>query len=153
MDIDFHHGNGTQDIFYARPDVLTVSIHGHPDYSFPYFSGFAAETGEGPGLGFNQNFPLPPDTTDIAYLKTFEKALARIERFRPDFLVVSFGLDVLKGDPTGTFLLSVDALRRVGQRLSQLELPILVVQEGGYNLRNLKRGTVALFRALSESIH
>jgi len=152
LDIDFHHGNGTQDIFYARPDVLTVSIHGHPDYSFPYFSGFAGETGEGPGLGFNQNFPLPPNTTDVGYLKTFEKALIRIGRFRPDFLVVSFGLDVLKGDPTGTFLLSVDALRTVGRRLAQLKLPMLVVQEGGYNLRNLKRGTVAFFRAISEII-
>lgn len=152
LDIDFHHGNGTQDIFYARPDVLTVSVHGHPDYSFPYFSGFAAETGEGPGLGFNQNFPLPPNTPDDAYLKTFEKAIGRIERFRPDLLVVSLGLDVLKGDPTGTFLLSVEALRSVGKRLAELNVPLLVVQEGGYNLRNLKRGSAAFFRALADAV-
>ncbi len=152
FDIDFHHGNGTQDIFYARPDVLTVSIHGHPDHSFPYFSGFAGETGEGPGLGFNQNFPLAPNTSDEAYLKTFERAIGRIERFRPDLLVVSLGLDVLKGDPTGTFLLSVEALRAVGKRLAELNVPLLVVQEGGYNLRNLKRGSAAFFRALAEGV-
>ncbi len=152
FDIDFHHGNGTQDIFYTRPDVLTVSIHGHPDYSFPYFSGFAGEAGEGPGLGFNRNFPLPPNTTDTVYLKAFDKAIVYIERFRPDFLVVSLGFDVLKGDPTGTFKLSIDMLRQVARRLAQLKLPMLVVQEGGYNLRNLKRGSVAFFRAISEII-
>ena len=151
LDIDFHHGNGTQDIFYARPDVLTVSIHGHPDYSFPYFSGFANETGEGPGLGFNHNFPLAPNTGDDAYLKTVDKALARIARFRPDFLVVSIGLDVLKGDPTGTFALSADALRVVGKRLTEMRIPMLVVQEGGYNLRNLKRGAVAFFSAVADA--
>lgn len=151
LDIDFHHGNGTQDIFYARSDVLTVSIHGHPDHSFPYFSGFSAETGEGPGLGFNQNFPLPPHTDDAAYVKTFDKALSRIDRFRPDFLVVSFGLDVLGGDPTGTFLLSTDGMRTIAQHLARRNYPMLVVQEGGYNLRNLKRGVVAFFGALAES--
>mgnify|MGYP000166418531 CR=1 FL=1 len=151
LDIDFHHGNGTQDIFYARSDVLTVSIHGHPDHSFPYFSGFSAETGEGPGLGFNQNFPLPPNTDDAAYVKTLDKALSRIDRFRPDFLVVSFGLDVLRGDPTGTFLLSTDGMRTIAQHLVRRNCPMLVVQEGGYNLRNLKRGVVAFFSALAES--
>lgn len=151
LDIDFHHGNGTQDIFYSRSDVLTVSIHGHPDHSFPYFSGFSAETGEGPGLGFNQNFPLPPNTDDAAYVKTLDKALSRIDRFRPDFLVVSFGLDVLRGDPTGTFLLSTDGMRTIAQHLGRRNCPMLIVQEGGYNLRNLKRGVVAFFSALTES--
>lgn len=151
LDIDFHHGNGTQDIFYARNDVLAVSVHGHPDYSFPYFSGFSTETGEGAGLGFNHNFPLPPDTDDAGYIKTLEKALARIDRFRPEFLVVSLGLDVLKGDPTGTFVLSVDGMRGIAQRLAQRNIPLLIVQEGGYNLRNLKRGAVAFFRSLVES--
>ncbi len=151
LDIDFHHGNGTQDIFYNRSDVLTVSVHGHPDYSFPYFSGFSTETGEGPGLGFNQNFPLPPNTDDAGYVKTFDKALARIDRFKPDFLVVSLGLDILRGDPTGTFLLSVEVMREIARRLAQRPYPMLVVQEGGYNLRNLKRGAVAFFRSLAES--
>jgi acetoin utilization deacetylase AcuC-like enzyme len=149
LDIDFHHGNGTQDIFYARPDVLTVSIHGHPDYAFPYFSGFAGETGEGPGVGFNVNFPLAPNTTGEGYLKALEKAVSRIGRFRPDFLVVSLGLDILRGDPTGTFLLSVETMRAIGRRLAQTTYPLLVVQEGGYNLRNLKRGVVAFFGAMA----
>jgi acetoin utilization deacetylase AcuC-like enzyme/GNAT superfamily N-acetyltransferase len=152
LDIDFHHGNGTQDIFYARPDVLTVSIHGHPDNSFPYFSGFTGETGEAAGLGFNYNFPLLPNTIDAGYLKAFEKAVVCIKRFRPDFLVVSVGFDILKGDPTGTFLLSVDMLKAVGQRLAQFRIPTLIVQEGGYNLRNLKRGSVALFRGISSAL-
>ncbi len=150
LDIDFHHGNGTQDIFYDRDDVLTVSIHGHPDHSFPYFSGFSSETGEGPGLGFNYNFPLPPNTDDAAYAKTLEKALERIDRFRPDFLVVSLGLDILKGDPTGTFLLSVESLTAIAKSLASRRCPMLIVQEGGYNLRNLKRGALAFFRALAE---
>ena len=152
LDIDFHHGNGTQDIFYTRPDVLTVSIHGHPDNSFPYFSGFAGETGEAAGLGFNRNFPLPPNTTETVYLKTLEKALLCIRRFRPDFLVVSVGFDILKGDPTGTFLLPVDTLKIIGQRLAQFGTPTLLVQEGGYNLRNLNRGSVALFRGISSAL-
>ncbi|MFH1719381.1 MAG: histone deacetylase family protein [Planctomycetota bacterium] len=152
LDIDFHHGNGTQDIFYTRPDVLTVSVHGHPDNSFPYFSGFVGETGEAAGQGFNYNFPLPPNTTDEGYMKAFEKALVCIRRFRADFLVVSVGFDILKGDPTGTFLLSVDVLNIIGRQLARLKIPLLVVQEGGYNLRNLKRGSVALFRGISDAI-
>jgi len=152
LDIDFHHGNGTQDIFYSRPDVLTVSIHGHPDNSFPYFSGFTGETGEAAGLGFNYNFPLLPNTIDAGYLKAFDKAVVCIKRFRPDFLVVSVGFDILKGDPTGTFSLSVEVLKIVGQRLARLNIPTLVVQEGGYNLRNLKRGSVALFRGISSAL-
>ena len=152
LDIDFHHGNGTQNIFYARADVLTISIHGHPDYSFPYFSGFSNETGEGQGTGFNYNFPLPPETCDEAYLKAFDRALSRINHFAPDFLVVSLGFDILKGDPTGNFSLTVDALRTIGCKLAQLKVPLLIVQEGGYNLRSLMRGSRALFRAISQNI-
>jgi len=152
LDIDFHHGNGTQDIFYARCDVLTVSIHGHPDHAFPYFSGFADEIGEGPGRGFNFNFPLPANTAEAAYLKAFEKAIKCIKRFRPDFLLVSLGMDIFKGDPTGTFLLTTQTLAAIGKRLAGLDLPLLFVQEGGYNLRNLKRGAVALFLAVARTI-
>ena len=152
LDIDFHQGNGTQDIFYNRPDVLTASIHGHPDNSFPYFSGFSSETGEAAGLGFNRNFPLPANTAEPGYLKALEKALACIRRFRPAFLVVSVGFDILKGDPTGTFLLPGDTLKIIGQRLAQYKVPTLLVQEGGYNLRNLKSGSTALFRGISSAM-
>ena len=151
LDIDFHHGNGTQDIFYNRCDVLTVSVHGHPNHAFPYFSGFANEVGEGDGMGYNRNFPLPAGTDEPRYLLAFDKAVACVIRFRPDFLVLSVGLDVLKNDPTGTFCLTAASLRRIGKRLGQLGLPMLVVQEGGYNLRNLKTGSVSLFTGLAES--
>jgi acetoin utilization deacetylase AcuC-like enzyme/GNAT superfamily N-acetyltransferase len=151
LDIDFHHGNGTQDIFYHRSDVLMASLHGHPDHAFPYFSGFADETGEGPGLGYNVNFPLPAGTEEAKYLAAFDKALRRLERFRPMFLVVSLGLDILKGDPTATFDLPLQTLRAMGRRLSELAVPLLVVQEGGYNLRNLKRGAVAFFTGLADA--
>ncbi len=146
LDIDFHHGNGTQDIFYARDDVLTVSIHGDPKTAYPYFSGFADERGSGEGLGCNRNFTLPEGTEDETYLTTLEKALRAIRRFKPEYLVVSLGLDTLKGDPTGFFSLSPDVPEQIGRRIAGLDLPTLVVQEGGYNLRNLKQGAVAFFR-------
>ena len=152
LDLDYHHGNGTQDIFYRRRDVLTVSLHGHPDYAFPYFSGFANETGEGPGEGFNQNHPLGPGTTEEQYLRVLEKALARIRGFRPSFVVVSLGFDILKGDPTGRFVLPTGALGRIGERLVGLRAPLLIVQEGGYNLRNLRRGAEAFFGGVASAM-
>jgi len=152
LDIDFHHGNGTQDIFYDRCDVLTVSIHGHPNVAYPYFSGFADETGEGKGLGFNRNFPLPENTDEAVYLAALDKALARIERFGADLLVVSLGLDTLRGDPTGFFLLTAGSMRTIGARLAGLRRPMLVVQEGGYSLRNLRRGAAALFHGMAGAL-
>ncbi len=151
LDIDFHHGNGTQDIFYERADVLFVSIHGHPDYAYPYFSGYADESGEGPGLGFNRNFPLPPQTDEKKYLSTFKTALETIMDFKPEVLVVSVGFDILKGDPTGTFLLPPAIFRNIGEGLMATRIPLLLVQEGGYNIRNIKRGCVALFNGLQAS--
>jgi acetoin utilization deacetylase AcuC-like enzyme/GNAT superfamily N-acetyltransferase len=151
FDIDFHHGNGTQDIFYDRNDVLTVSIHGHPDYCYPYFSGYADETGQGEGLGCNRNFPLPPHTDEAKYLLVFGRALEMIARFGPEVLVVSLGFDILKGDPTGTFVLSPSTLRVLGRRLMQLQRPVLVVQEGGYNLRNIRRGSSEFFAGCAEA--
>ena len=152
LDIDFHHGNGTQDIFYRRDDVLTVSIHGHPNFAYPYFSGFADERGEGPGEGFNVNYPLPEGTDGARHREAFDKALARIRRFEPLFLVVSLGFDTLRGDPTGAFCLTPGDLGAVGRRLGSLGLPILVVQEGGYNLRNLRKGAVAFFTQMVRGI-
>ncbi len=152
LDVDFHHGNGTQDIFYSRDDVLTVSIHGHPDEAFPYFSGFAHETGTEAGLGFNLNLPLPAGTGPEDYLKAVDRALHRIERFRPEFLVVCLGFDILRQDPTGTFTLRADDLGEIGRRLAKLKRPLLIVQEGGYNLRNLRRGSAAFFTSLAQSL-
>ncbi len=149
IDLDFHHGNGTQDIFYNRSDILTISIHGHPDYSYPYFSGFENETGEGEGLGFNFNFPLEPGTDATKYIKTLKKALDIIRSFEAEVIIVSLGFDILKGDPTGTFNLSVNDFKIVGQLLAEQKKPVLIIQEGGYNLRNLGNGTIAFFTGIS----
>ena len=152
LDIDFHHGNGTQDIFYERDDVLTVSIHGHPNHAYPYFSGFADETGSGKGLGLNRNFPLPEGADEKLYLDNLARAVRLIERFHPTFLAVSLGFDTMKGDPTGSFLLTAESLRKAGRLVGALGLPNLVVQEGGYNLRSLRRGVVAFFHGMAEAI-
>jgi acetoin utilization deacetylase AcuC-like enzyme/GNAT superfamily N-acetyltransferase len=151
LDIDFHHGNGSQDIFYRRNDVLFVSIHGHPNFSYPYFSGFADERGEGEGLGFNRNFPLPEHTDDARYLETLRSALREVRRFRPVYVVVSFGLDIMQGDPTGGFLVTRAAMAKVGEEIGRLDLPLLVVQEGGYSLKNLSRGSRAFFTGLTRT--
>ncbi|HUV08819.1 MAG TPA: histone deacetylase family protein [Spirochaetia bacterium] len=149
LDIDYHHGNGTQDIFYQRADVLTTSIHGHPNTSYPYFSGFANEVGEGEGRGFNRNFPLQDEAGEAVYLAVLDEALRLIRGFAPKFLVVCLGFDTMKGDPTGSFDLSAGSLGKIGRRIVSLNLPILVVQEGGYSLRNLRSGSVSFFRSLS----
>jgi acetoin utilization deacetylase AcuC-like enzyme/ribosomal protein S18 acetylase RimI-like enzyme len=144
LDVDYHHGNGTQDIFYDRADVLTTSIHGHPKIAYPYFSGFADEVGEGAGKGFNHNFPLPEEVDDRRYLEALDEALAVIRRFKPEALVVSLGLDIAKADPTGTWTLSRSALFEIGRRIGGLKLPTLLVQEGGYNIRSLGRNAAGM---------
>jgi acetoin utilization deacetylase AcuC-like enzyme/GNAT superfamily N-acetyltransferase len=152
LDLDFHHGNGAQDIFYRRNDVLTVSIHGHPNYAYPYFSGFADEKGEGPGSGYNFNYPLPENTPPETYLETLARALRRVRGYNPGFLVVSLGFDTMKGDPTGAFLLTPDTLKQMGRAVAALNRPTLVLQEGGYSLRNLRRGAVAFFSGFAEPL-
>ena len=151
VDVDFHHGNGSQDIFYHRDDVLVVSLHGHPNYAYPYFSGFEDERGHGAGLGYNRNYPLPEGLGDIPYLETLVQALREVRAFRPSWLVVSLGLDVMRGDPTGSFVLTTHGMRRIGQALGRVGVPTLVVQEGGYSLRNLARGPRAFFHGLSRA--
>ena len=148
LDIDYHHGNGTQDIFYSRSDVLTVSIHGHPSFAYPYFSGFADETGEGEGKGFNANFPLPEAVDDARYLATLDEALARVRKFQPEALVVSLGLDIAKADPTGTWSVTREGLFEVGQRIGATRLPTLLVQEGGYNIRSLGRNATSMLTGM-----
>jgi acetoin utilization deacetylase AcuC-like enzyme len=134
LDVDVHHGNGTQHLFYDRPDVLTVSVHGDPAGLFPYFSGFADETGTGPGLGFTRNLPLPPGTDVSGYRPALETALEVVGRHRPAFVVVSFGADAHEADPIGGFRLPTAYYTALGAAVRQLGLPAVVVQEGGYNL-------------------
>ena len=149
LDIDYHHGNGQQDIFYRRSDVLTVSIHGHPGFAYPYFSGFKEEFGEGEGEGFNLNLPLPETVDGAAYRKALEKALHRIVDFKADFLVVALGLDPAKGDPTGTWSLNARDFEANGRLIGGCGLPTLVVQEGGYRTRSLGTNALHFFKGLS----
>lgn len=114
LDVDFHHGNGTQEIFYERDDVLFVSIHADPDRQYPYFSGGADERGAGRGRGFNINYPLEKGVSDAQYLAALDGACADVTRFAPDFLVVSLGVDTFGGDPLGDFACTSPA-RRLGQ--------------------------------------
>jgi acetoin utilization deacetylase AcuC-like enzyme len=137
LDLDVHHGNGAQHLFYDRRDILVVSLHGDPDYLFPHFSGFADETGTGEGLGFNRNFPLPPGTCERAYRPALETALETIGRFQPAFLLVSFGTDAHEADPIGGFKLQTAFFATMGVLVRQLALSTLIVQEGGYNLETI----------------
>jgi len=156
LDIDFHHGNGTENIFYERNDVLTLSIHGHPNYAYPHFSGFEDETGAGAGLGFNVNVPLPEDTTADRYAAVLARVLKRIREFSPRYLVLCLGLDTARGDPTGSWPLSASDFSRNGEAIGALGLPTLVVQEGGYRTRTLGVNARHFFEGLwrgSASIH
>ena len=137
LDIDFHHGNGTQDIFYERSDVLTISIHGHPCFAYPHFAGFEDEKGFGAGSGYNINFPMAESITPEQYRRTLSKALNHIRAFSPAYLVLCLGLDTAKSDPTGTWNLQADDFRENGRMISALGLPTLIVQEGGYRTRTL----------------
>lgn len=152
LDIDYHHGNGQQQIFYERADVLTVSIHGHPRFAYPYFSGFAEERGAGPGAGCNLNLPLPERVDGPRYREALDRALARIRRFRPGLLVVALGLDTAKGDPTGTWSLTARDFEENGRRIGSLHLPTLIVQEGGYRTRSLGACARHFFSGLAETV-
>jgi acetoin utilization deacetylase AcuC-like enzyme len=132
LDVDYHHGNGTQQIFYARGDVLYVSLHADPDRAYPYFAGWRDEVGTGPGQGATRNFPLPAGCSNQEYLETLEDALGTIAAFTPGVLVVSLGFDTYGQDPIGDFALSTDAYHRVGTRVAALDIPTLIIQEGGY---------------------
>ncbi len=132
LDIDVHHGNGTQGIFYARGDVLTVSIHADPARFYPFFWGHAQERGEGRGLGCNLNLPLPRGTEDAAYLQTLEFALDRVRAFGADVLVVALGLDAHVDDPFRGLAITTQGFAAIGAALAGTGLPRLFVQEGGY---------------------
>jgi acetoin utilization deacetylase AcuC-like enzyme len=151
LDIDYHHGNGQQEIFYKRNDVLTLSIHGLPATTYPYFCGFKNEKGEGDGLGFNINYPLDEKTNASDYRITLAHALRQIELFRPGYLIVCFGLDTAKDDPTGTFTFRGKDFERNGRMIGSLKKPVLVIQEGGYLNRTLGANTVHFFKGLVES--
>jgi acetoin utilization deacetylase AcuC-like enzyme len=132
LDVDLHHGNGTQGVFYRRGDVLTVSIHADPERFYPFFWGYADERGEGPGLGANFNLPLARKSGDDIFLDALSAATRRIEAFAPDALVVALGLDAYEGDPFGGLSVTTQGFARIGEAIAKLGLPSVIVQEGGY---------------------
>lgn len=132
LDVDVHHGNGTQGIFYGSRDVLTVSIHADPARFYPFFWGHAEERGEGEGLGYNLNLPLPRGINDAEYLAALEIALARLRAFGADTLVVALGLDAHENDPFHGFKVTTPGFGRIAAAIARLGLPTVIVQEGGY---------------------
>ena len=132
LDIDVHHGNGTEAIFYDRADVLTVSIHVNPKRFYPFFWGYAEERGRGHGEGYNLNLPLERGTDITTYLPALGTALQRISDFKPDVLVLAAGLDIAIDDPFKAFAIRTEDFTTIGRRISETGLPILAVQEGGY---------------------
>jgi len=132
LDVDLHHGNGTQGVFYARGDVLTVSIHADPARFYPFFWGHAHERGAGAGLGANLNLPIPRGTGDDGFLSALTPGLARIADFAPDMLVVALGLDAFEGDPFAGLAVSTPGFDRIAREVAGLRLPTTIVQEGGY---------------------
>lgn len=149
LDVDYHHGNGTQEIFYDDPNVLFCSLHAHPDNDYPFFWGTSNETGSGSGIGFNRNWPLPQGIDDENYLLVLEQAIETICAFEPSYLLISLGLDTFIGDPvpTGGFNLTTDGIAMNGKCIANLNLPTIIVQEGGYLLEKLGENAVAFLEA------
>lgn len=149
LDVDYHHGNGTQQIFYRRGDVQYVSLHGDPARAYPYVSGHADERGAGPGAGANLNLPLPARTGDDAYLDALAAAAAVIAGFGAELLVVSLGVDTYVDDPISDLAVTTDGFERQGRLIGELALPTVVVQEGGYDLVTLGDNVRAFLAGLA----
>jgi acetoin utilization deacetylase AcuC-like enzyme len=137
LDIDYHHGNGTQTIFYARDDVLVLNLHGDPSVEYPYFLGYADETGVGIGEGFNINYPMPHRTNFETWFSSLELACHKLKEYAPDVVLVSLGVDTYKNDPISQFLLESEDYIRIGSRIAKLGLPTLFVMEGGYAVEEI----------------
>lgn len=132
LDVDYHHGNGTQDIFYSRADVAFASIHADPATDYPFFWGHCDETGEGEGQGATLNLPLPRGTGWSAYQPALVQALEWIERQEPELLIVSYGADTHEADPISHFKLTTGDYKKMARRIASLRVPTLIVMEGGY---------------------
>lgn len=137
LDIDVHHGNGTQGIFYERDDVLFVSLHGDPTDYFPFFAGYASETGAGAGAGKNLNLPLAQGSGDAAFLAALDRGFQAIRAHAPGALLVSLGFDAFENDPIGCLKITTPGFGEVARRIGALGLPTLLVQEGGYDCDGL----------------
>jgi acetoin utilization deacetylase AcuC-like enzyme len=148
LDVDYHHGNGTQQIFYARRDVLYVSLHGDPDRAYPFFAGHADETGASAGEGANLNIPLPAGCSDEEYLAALAPAMERIAAVGGSSLVVSLGLDTYRDDPICDFALTTAVYAEIGRRVAASGRRLIILQEGGYFVPNLGENVVAWLRGV-----
>ncbi|MGC3872987.1 histone deacetylase family protein [Halomonas sp. GXIMD04776] len=146
VDVDLHHGNGTQDIFYARNDVWTGSLHADPSEFYPFFWGGEDERGEEEGEGYNVNIPLSLGSDGVLFMNNLERLLARMEEFAPQAVVIALGLDAHKDDPLAGLALETEDFTRIGARLAALKLPSVVVQEGGYPTESLGANLAAFLR-------
>ena len=150
LDIDFHHGNGTQEIFYNRSDVYFASLHGDPLEAFPHFLGHANEKGIDDGEGFNLNYPMPPNTSYVQWKKSLNEVVSEIDYFNPDFLLISLGVDTYENDPISFFKLKSDDYFDVGRIIANLNLPTLFVMEGGYFIDEIGINTVNILKGFEE---
>jgi acetoin utilization deacetylase AcuC-like enzyme len=148
LDIDVHHGNGTEAIFYDRANILTISLHADTKRFYPFFWGYAEETGRGDGEGYNLNLPLPRGTKIDDYRRALAKALQRVAEFRPTMLVIAAGLDISIDDPFQGFAITTADFATIGRDIATLHLPMLVVQEGGYPSASLGVNLASLFEGL-----
>ena len=142
LDVDFHHGNGTQDIFYHRSDVMFLSLHGDPRQAFPHFLGYADEQGAGNGEGYTHNYPMMPGTAYDTWGDALKNACAKIQDYGPDALIVSLGVDTFEKDPISFFKLTSDDFKRYGAVIAGLNMPTLFVMEGGYAVEEIGINTV-----------
>jgi acetoin utilization deacetylase AcuC-like enzyme len=148
LDPDMHHGQGIQNIFYQRDDVLYISIHGDTTNFYPGVSGFEEERGEGAGLGYNLNLPMPHGSKEAVFFERLADACQAIRLFEPDALVLALGFDIYERDPQAKVAVSTAGFAELGRRVAELNVPTLVVQEGGYYLEGLEANAVSFFEGL-----
>ncbi|MDX1757926.1 MAG: histone deacetylase family protein [Marinobacter sp.] len=148
LDTDMHHGQGIQEIFYHRSDVLYVSIHGDPTNFYPVVSGYEEERGEGDGLGYNINLPMPHGSSEEDFFARLDEALTAIRLYQPDALVLTLGFDIYHNDPQAKVSVSSEGFGRLGDQVRRAALPTLVVQEGGYDLEALNENVQRFFEGL-----
>lgn len=150
VDIDYHHGNGTQAIFWDDPYVMYASIHADPALDYPHYAGYADEIGGEAAEGTVFNVPLPHGTEEKAYFEALEEVLAAVVRFEPSSLIVSLGFDIYKDDPMAAFALETSSFRQIGKMFAELDMPTLYVQEGGYSVDKLGEMAVNFFTGVLE---
>ena len=151
LDVDYHHGNGTQEIFYRRADVQVLNLHCDPKVEYPYFLGHADETGEGEGEGFNRNYPMPFGTSWERWSEALERACAQLAAYRPDAVVVSLGVDTYERDPIPQFRLTTQDYPKIGRRIAALGLPTLMVMEGGYAVAEIGVNAVGVLTGFEDA--